>query len=84
MPDFATKVKGIVAALKQSNPSVEVWIQLDVNPRIPDTQGQKKSITADEMIREINLISDQVEVIDIFYPRNDLSVVEAVITRLRQ
>lgn len=82
--DFQKKVREMVANIKNSNPKVEVWVQLDVNPRIPGNQNQRKSLSSEEMLQEIKLIENDVDLIDIYYPPNDASVVNEIFTELRR
>jgi hypothetical protein len=84
MSNFSDEVRAITSKMRAANPNIEIWGQLDVNPRIPGTSDQRQSIDSDEIIREINLIKDDIDVMDIYYPPKDATVAGEVFIKLRQ
>lgn len=82
--NFADKVKDISSNIRSSNPDIEVWVQLDVNPRVQRKQNMRQSLSSQEIIDQINQIRDYVDLISIYYPRDDASVAQKVFIELRK
>lgn len=84
MENFADKVKEMSLNIRSSNPDIEVWVQLDVNARIGRDPNMRQSLSSQEILDQINQIKEYVDLISIFYPPNDSSVVQEVFTELRK
>jgi len=84
MDNFADKVKDMTDNIKNSNPDVEVWVQLDVNPRIPGNNKERQSLNIQELLNQIELIQNYVDLISLYYPPNDSTVIIEVFRQLRQ
>jgi hypothetical protein len=84
MEDFADKVKEMAANTRSINPNVEVWVQLDVNPRAPGNSNKHQSLNSEKMLQQIKLIENDVDLIAIYYPPKDALVVSEVFTLLRK
>ncbi|OGM08735.1 hypothetical protein A2W13_00875 [Candidatus Woesebacteria bacterium RBG_16_36_11] len=84
MENFTDKVKDIATNIRSSNPDIEIWVQLDVNARVQGNQNTRQSLSRQEIIEEINQIQDYVDLISIYYPRNDASVAQEVFAELRK
>lgn len=82
--NFAEKVKQMAANIKDSNPSTEVWVQLDVNPRVPGNPNKRQSLQSEEMLQQVKLIENEVDLISIYYSPNDSSVARETFIKLRQ
>lgn len=82
--NFEELVTEIIDNIKQSNPNIKIWIQLDVNPRDPNNPEVRKGISSEEVLREIEVLEEYVDLVSIFYPTNDISVVKEVYTDLRK
>lgn len=82
--NFSDKVKDISSNIRSSNPDIEIWVQLDVNVRVAGKQNIRQGLSGQEIIDQINQIKDYVDLISIYYPRNDASVVREVFVELRK
>jgi hypothetical protein len=76
--DYEERVEELIAKIRSANPEVKVWVQVSVNP------PEKRSVTPDEVIDNIQRIADQADLIWIFFAPKRASVMEEVFKRLRQ
>jgi len=70
--------------IRHSNPKVEVWVQLDVNPYISVGSSKRRSLSSDEILNEIKSIENYVDLISIYYPPDNISVVSEIFAELRK
>ena len=74
---YEDKVEGLIEKIRTSNPDVQIWVQVSVNPRAD------RRISPDEVVREIALIADQADLIWIYYVPKSAPAMEEVLKRLR-
>jgi hypothetical protein len=75
--EYEDQVEGLIEKIKSSNPDVQVWVQVSVNPRA------NRNITADEVIDEIQLIADRADLIWIYYVPKSAPTMEEIFKKLR-
>jgi hypothetical protein len=76
--EYEEKVEGLIEKIRLSNPGVQVWVQLSVNP------PANRQISADEVISDMLLIADKADLIWIYYVPKTAHVMEEVFMKLRK
>ena len=76
--EYEERVEKLIEKIRSANPEVKVWVQVSVNP------PEKRHVTPDEVISDIQLIADKADLIWIYYRPRTASVMEEVFKRLRQ
>ena len=84
MENFPEKVEELVSGIKKSNPEVKVWVQLDINPRVPESKKDHQSLSSEEIVKQISEINEFVDLVALYYPPGQSQVVQQVITKLRK
>lgn len=84
MDNFAQRVSEMSEEIRHSNPKVEVWVQLDVNPYISVGSSKRRSLSSGEILNEIKSIENYVDLISIYYPPDNISVVSEIFAELRK
>jgi hypothetical protein len=75
---YEETVEDLIAKIRSSNPGVQVWVMVSMTP------PEKRNVSPEEVIRDIQLIADQADLIWIFFPPNRASDMETVFKKLRQ
>ncbi|MFB0534650.1 MAG: hypothetical protein ACETWR_06680 [Anaerolineae bacterium] len=75
--EYEERVEELIGRIRSANPEVKVWVQVSVNP------PEKRDITPDEVVSDIQLIADQADLIWIFFAPEKASTMEEVFKRFR-
>jgi hypothetical protein len=85
--DFEKEVESLITEMKRVNPEIEIWVQIDVTPNLPKdsekAQPTQVKQTTEELLRQIEAIEDQVDVVSIWYDRDELEVTEEIFKEMR-
>lgn len=76
--EYEERVEDLIEKIRFTNPEVQVWVQVSVNP------PTNRQITPEEVISDIQLITDRADLIWIYYVPKTASVMEEVFKRLRR
>jgi hypothetical protein len=77
-PEYEQFVEDLIAQIKAVNPDTEVWVMVSMNP------PEKRNATADDVIKDIQLVADKADLIWIYFGPKTTSAMEEVFRRLRQ
>lgn len=76
--EYEERVEELIGRIRSASPETQVWVQVSVNP------PEKRDVTPDEVIGDIQCVADQADLIWIFFAPKRASVMEEVFERLRR
>jgi hypothetical protein len=76
--EYEKRVEELIGRIKAANPEAKVWVQVSVNP------PEKRHVTPDKVISDIQLIADKADLVWIYYGPRTAALMEEVFKRLRQ
>jgi hypothetical protein len=77
-PEYEQWAEELIENIKAVNPDIEVWVLISMGPR------ERRNSTADQVMSDIQLVSDKADLIWLYYERRNVPVVEEVFSRLRR
>jgi hypothetical protein len=76
--DYEESVEELAARIKSTNPAVDVWVQVSVNP------PEKRDVTPDEVLMDVQLVADKADLVWIYFGPQTSPVMGEVFRLLRQ